>query len=180
VLRKKNVLLFFSGLDISIDHEISPLKLIDDGIRKEDQYKIVWIPIVERWTNDLEEKFEKLKSKMSWYIVKSTAPVVSIRFIKEEWKFENQPILVVMNPQGQVEHTNAFLMIRAWGMKAYPFTKKFEEQLVVKESNWFGDAMVGIDHPNLQEWVKSFKCIYTFINTFTCTYTYTFKLQINS
>ncbi|XP_059446689.1 protein SIEVE ELEMENT OCCLUSION B-like [Corylus avellana] len=159
VLRNNNVLLFFSSLDISTD-DISILKPIDDGIRKKDQYKILWIPIVEKWTNELEKKFEALQSKMSWYIVQSTEPIVGIRFIKEEWKFENQPILVVMNPQGQVEHTNALHMIRAWGMKAFPFTKKFEEQSVVKESNWFGDIVVGIDHPNLQEWIKDEKYIF--------------------
>ncbi|XP_059445091.1 protein SIEVE ELEMENT OCCLUSION B-like [Corylus avellana] len=160
VLRKNNVLLFFSGLDISTD-DILILKSIDDGIRTKDQYKILWIPIVEKWTDELKMKFETLQSKMSWYIVQTTEPIVGIRFIKEEWKFENQPILVVMNPQGQVEHTNALHMIRAWGMKAFPFTKKFEEQsLVVKESNWFGDIMVGIDHPNLQEWIKEEKYVF--------------------
>jgi hypothetical protein len=154
VLRKKNVLLFFSGLDISID-EISTLKLIDDGIRKEDQYKIVWIPIVEEWTNDVQRKFQLLQSKMSWYIVQYFAPVVGIRFIKEEWKFENKSMIVVMNPQGKVEHLNALHMIRVWGMKAFPFTKEVEVRLV-KEMNWIGDILVGI-HPNLQHWVKSFK-----------------------
>jgi hypothetical protein len=155
VLRKKNVLLFFSGLDFSID-EISILKPIDDGIRKEDQYKIVWIPIVEQWTDDMRKKLEMLQSKMSWYVVQSAAPVAGIRFIKEEWKFENKPILVVMNPQGKVEHPNALHMIRVWGMKAFPFTKEVEGHLV-KESNWMGDTMVGIHDTNLQDWVKLFK-----------------------
>jgi hypothetical protein len=153
VLRKKKVLLFFSSLDISID-EISILKPIDDGIRKEDQYKIVWIPIVEEWTNDLQKKFEMLQIKMSWYIVQHFTPVVGRRFIKEEWKFEKKPILVVMNSQGKVEHQNALHMIRVWGMKAFPFNKEVEEHLV-KETNWIGDIMVGI-HPNLQQWVWSF------------------------
>ncbi|KAL4643401.1 hypothetical protein ACB092_02G089300 [Castanea dentata] len=45
VLKKKNVLFYISALDIAID-DILILKPIYEGIRKEDQYKILWIPIV--------------------------------------------------------------------------------------------------------------------------------------
>jgi hypothetical protein len=67
VLKKKNVLLFISGLDISND-EISILKPIHDALRKEDQYKIVWIPIVERWNDGMRKKFEILQSKMPYMV----------------------------------------------------------------------------------------------------------------
>jgi hypothetical protein len=151
VLEKKNVLLFFSGLDISTV-EISILKPINDGIRKDDQYKIVWIPIVEQWTDDLQKKFEELR--LVWYTVRYSAPAGGISFIKKEWKFENKPILVVMNPQGKVEHLNALHMIWLWGMRALPFTKAAEERLV-KGPNWIRDMMVGI-YPNLQDSVRLF------------------------
>ncbi|XP_062171798.1 protein SIEVE ELEMENT OCCLUSION B-like [Alnus glutinosa] len=148
VLKKKNVLLFFSGLDISTV-EISILNPINDGIRNDYQYKIVWIPIVEQWTDDLQKKFALLRSQMVWYTVQYFAPAGGIRFIQKKWKFENKPILVVMNPHGKVEHLNALHMIWVWGMRALPFTKAAEERLV-KEPNWIGDIMVGI-YPNLQE-----------------------------
>ncbi|XP_062150218.1 protein SIEVE ELEMENT OCCLUSION B-like [Alnus glutinosa] len=148
LLEKKNVLLFFSGLDISTV-DISILKPINDGIRKDDQYKIIWIPIVEQWTDDLQKKFEGLQSQMVWYTLRYSAPAGGISFIKKKWKFENKPILVVMNPQGKVEHLNALHMIWVWGMRALPFTKAAEE-LLVKEPNWIGDIMVGI-YPNLQD-----------------------------
>ena len=35
----------------------------------EDQYKIVWIAIVEQWTDELRKKFEMLRFKMPWYVV---------------------------------------------------------------------------------------------------------------
>ncbi|KAK7815166.1 protein sieve element occlusion b [Quercus suber] len=82
VLKKKNVLLYISALNITID-DILILKPIYDGIRKEDQYKIVWIPIVEQWTDELRKKFEMLRSKMPWYVVQYFSPVVGIKFIKE-------------------------------------------------------------------------------------------------
>jgi hypothetical protein len=147
--------LFFSGLDNSIDDEISILNPIIDGIRKKDPYKIVWIPIVEKWTNDLQKKFEQLlMPKRLWYIVQHFSSVVGIKFIKEEWKFENRPIVVVMNPQRKVAHQNALHMIRVWGINAYPFTKEVEQHLL-KESNWIEYIMAGI-HPSLQKWVRLF------------------------
>ena len=88
VLKKKKILLFISGVEISID-EISILKPIYDAIRKEEQYKIVWIPIVDQWNDDTRKKFEMLKSKMPWYVVQYFSPIAGIRFIKEEWHFKN-------------------------------------------------------------------------------------------
>ncbi|XP_059445370.1 protein SIEVE ELEMENT OCCLUSION B-like [Corylus avellana] len=176
VLKKKNVLLFISSLNISND-DISILMLIYDGIReKRDQYKIVWIPIVEQWTDDLRKKFEMLRSKMPWYIVQYFSPVTGIKFIEEEWHFENmirqvdftwtfsqcitkilswirlvgpiwhaqitsnsesklpeisirenKPIVVVMNPQGDVVNENAFNMIQERGMEAFPFSRWIPE-----------------------------------------------------
>jgi len=68
VLKKKNILLFISGMEISTD-KISILKPIYNAIRKEEQYKIVWIPIFDQWNDDTRKKFEMLNSKMPWYVV---------------------------------------------------------------------------------------------------------------
>ncbi|XP_052730427.1 protein SIEVE ELEMENT OCCLUSION B-like [Vigna angularis] len=68
VLKKKNVYLFISSLDIT-EEEISVLRPVYDSIKTKESYKIVWIPIVEAWTELLRKKFEVLKSKMPWYVV---------------------------------------------------------------------------------------------------------------
>ncbi|KAG7996908.1 hypothetical protein I3843_01G184500 [Carya illinoinensis] len=123
VLRKKNVLFFISSLEITIE-EISVLKPVYDEISKKDQYKIVWIPIVEQWTDDLKKKFDVLRfdSKMPWYTVQYFSPVVGIKFIKEEWNFRNKPLVVVISPKGKVEHPNAFYIIKLLGaVLAIPF-----------------------------------------------------------
>ncbi|KAG2728093.1 hypothetical protein I3760_01G188900 [Carya illinoinensis] len=122
VLRKKNVLFFISSLEITIE-EISVLKPVYDEISKKDQYKIVWIPIVEQWTDDLKKKFDVLRfdSKMPWYTVQYFSPVVGIKFIKEEWNFRNKPLVVVISPKGKVEHPNAFYIIKLLGAVAIPF-----------------------------------------------------------
>ncbi|XP_075653771.1 protein SIEVE ELEMENT OCCLUSION B-like [Castanea sativa] len=157
VLKKKNVLFYISALDITID-DILILKPIYEGIRKEDQYKVVWIPIVEQWTDELRKKFEMLRSKMPWYVVQYFSPVVGIKFIKEEWNFKNKPILVVMNRQGKVEHSNALHMIRVWGMKAFPFTITAEEALT---NSVYGIGSVWFDiHPDVSNWIKQEKYIF--------------------
>ena len=153
VLKKKNVLFYISTLDITND-DILILKPIHDGIRKENQYKIVWVPIVEQWTDELQKKFEMLRSKMPWYMVRYFSSTVGIKFIKEEWNFKNKPILVVMNQQGKVQHPNALHMIRVWGMKAFPFHTTAEEKLTDTVD---GIVSIWFDiHQDVSNWVKLF------------------------
>ncbi|XP_040989124.1 protein SIEVE ELEMENT OCCLUSION B-like [Juglans microcarpa x Juglans regia] len=159
VLKGKNVLLFISGLDIS-DDDISILKPIHELIiSKEDQYKIVWIPIVEQWTEDLQKKFEMLRAKMPWYVVQYFSPIAGIRFIKEMWHFKGKPSVVVLSPQGKVESDNAILMIRVWGIKAFPFTTAKEEDLNSNRSDWLGFIATGIN-PNIESWITEEKYIF--------------------
>ncbi|CAL8073407.1 unnamed protein product [Prunus armeniaca] len=159
ILRRKNVLLFISSLDIS-DDDISILKPIYEFTKKENQHKIVWVPVVEHWTDDLRKKFETLRLKMPWYTVQNPAPIAGIRFIKEEWNFKGKPALVVMNPQGKVEHSNALHMIRIWGVKAFPFTKATEEELSHSHGDrWVGNVVQDI-HPSLPNWIKEEKYIF--------------------
>ncbi|CAN6677293.1 unnamed protein product [Malus baccata var. baccata] len=150
VLRRKYVLLFISTLDIS-DDDISIIKPVYEGTKKDDKYKIVWIPIVEQWTDDLRKKFEVLRAKMPWYTVQYFAPVAGVRFIKEEWHFKGKPAVVVMNPQGKVENTNALHLIRIHGMKAFPFHKGIEDTLT-NDKEWITPIVNDI-HPTIQTWV---------------------------
>jgi hypothetical protein len=120
VLKEKNILLFISGLNIDMNL-ISNFMSIYDGIKKKgDQYKIVWIPIVEQWTNNSRRKFEMLQSKMPWYIVQYFPAVAGIKFIEE--RYDNKPIVLLMNPQGDVENEDALFLIQRHGMRAFPFT----------------------------------------------------------
>jgi len=93
---------------------IHPKKIKEKG----DQYKIVWIPIVEQWTNNSRRKFEMLQSKMPWYIVQYFSAVAAIKFIEE--RYDNKPIVLLINPQGDVENENALDLIQEYG----PFKKK--------------------------------------------------------
>lgn len=137
MVKTKNVLLWFSGLNIS-EVDISILRSIYEEISKEDQYKIVWIPIEEKWTNDMQKKFDMLRSKMpTWYVVHNYSFKLGIKYVMEKWQFENKPIVVVMNSQGIVVHPDALRMITVSRINAFPFTTKKEEQLS-NGDDWFG------------------------------------------
>ncbi|KAJ7979935.1 Protein SIEVE ELEMENT OCCLUSION B [Quillaja saponaria] len=157
VLRKKHVLMFFSGLDIT-DEEISILKPIHEALKRDNQYKIVWIPMVEQWTEELRKRYEILKARMTWYVVPNFSNVAAIKFIKEEWHFKGKPIIVVTNPQGKVQHPNAMHMIKLWGIRGFPFTTTVEETLS-RELHWVSSVAHQV-HPNVATWIKEDKYIF--------------------
>ncbi|GMN74180.1 hypothetical protein TIFTF001_052329 [Ficus carica] len=156
VIRKRYVLLYITGLDIS-DDDISVLKPVYDATKKDDRYKIVWVPIVEQWTEEQRKKFEILRVKMPWYVVQYYSPIAGLKFVKEEWEYKGKPTLVVVNPQGKVENVNALHLIRVWGMKAFPFNKAAEEA-ISREREWIG-PVVNNFHPSVQTWIKEEKYI---------------------
>ncbi|KAJ4973402.1 hypothetical protein NE237_006576 [Protea cynaroides] len=170
VLRRKNVLLLISDLDIS-QEELSILEQMyresrDQPARTESQYEVVWLPVVDRsvpWTEAKQRDFDQLQSNMSWYSVHHPSlidPAV-IRYIKEVWHFNKKPILVVLDPQGRVVSPNALHMMWIWGSLAFPFTSMREETLW-KEETWRLELLVdGID-PHILDWITEgrFICLY--------------------
>ncbi|XP_050234229.1 protein SIEVE ELEMENT OCCLUSION B-like [Mercurialis annua] len=171
VLRRKNVLLFISGLDISRD-ELSILEQIYNESRihatrmESHQYEVVWIPVVDRtiqWNDAKQKQFESLQSTMPWYTVHSPTMIdkVVIRFIKEVWHLRNKPILVVLDPQGKVVCPNALHMMWIWGSNAFPFTTLREESLW-RDETWRLELLVdGID-PSILDWIKEGKYIFLY------------------
>ncbi|EEF35446.1 protein SIEVE ELEMENT OCCLUSION B [Ricinus communis] len=168
VLRRKNVLLLISGLNISHD-QLSILEQIYNESRihatrmDSHQYEVVWIPVVDRtvqWTDPMQKQFEALQATMPWYTVYSPTLIdkVVIRFIKEVWHFRNKPILVVLDPQGKVACPNALHMMWIWGSTAFPFTT-FREESLWREETWRLELLVdGIDSTILT-WIKEEKYI---------------------
>ena len=77
------MLLVISSLEIT-DEEISILKPIYEATKNDNNYHIVWIPIVEQWTDELKKKFEVLRAEMPWYVVEYFSPIAGIKYVKEE------------------------------------------------------------------------------------------------
>ncbi|KAK9117381.1 hypothetical protein Sjap_016328 [Stephania japonica] len=170
VLRRKNVLLLISDLDISRE-ELSMLEQMynesrDHPNRAESHFEVVWLPIVDRstpWSAQKQTQFETLQYQMPWYSVHHPSlldPAV-IRYIKEVWKFSKKPILVVLDPQGRVVSPNALHMMWIWGALAFPFTSAREDALW-KEEAWRMELLIdGIDS-NVIDWISEGKWICIF------------------
>lgn len=159
MLRKKNVLLLISDLDLSIV-ELSMLDQIyresrQNKTRSESDYEVVWMPIVESpWTEDKQVKFEALLGLMPWYSVAHPSLIESavIKYVRQVWNFIKKPLLVVLDPQGKVVNTNAVHMLWIWGSLAYPFTSAREESLW-KEETWRLELLVDSVEPLIFQWV---------------------------
>ncbi|KAI9123089.1 hypothetical protein K1719_005978 [Acacia pycnantha] len=134
-LRKKNVFLFVSTLDIT-DEDISILRPVYEKIKTDNRYKIFWVPIVEEWNEALTKKFENLKTKMPWFVLHHFGSIKGFKFIEKEWNFKMKTMFVPMSPQGKIlnRNVNAFRLLQSWGLEAFPFTDKEEERLVEEAS----------------------------------------------
>ncbi|XP_028784195.1 protein SIEVE ELEMENT OCCLUSION B-like [Neltuma alba] len=136
VLKTKNVLLFISGLD-NIEDEIWVLKSIHDVFKKDREkqnYEILWVPVVEetndhKISDDQKEKFKHLKSNMPWYVLQNLFVIKGKKVLEELWHYQGKPIVVIINPRGQVIHNNAMHMIFVWKIEAFPFRPEDEERL---------------------------------------------------
>ncbi|XP_050289589.1 protein SIEVE ELEMENT OCCLUSION B-like [Quercus robur] len=159
-IETENVFLFFSDLDIS-ENEISILNSIDNNKSMKDQYKIIWIPIVDWTVDQMQTKFEKLRSKMpnTWYRLPKFSFDLGIQYIKEKWEFKNRPIVVVMNSQGKVVHRDAYHMIALGINPLRPITGVPDSPLPNGEDS-VGQILLGSLHIDILTWMKQEKYIF--------------------
>ncbi|XP_057996528.1 protein SIEVE ELEMENT OCCLUSION B-like [Hevea brasiliensis] len=170
VLRRKNVLLLVSGLDISHDELLLLVQIYNESrvlaTRLESKYEVVWIPNVDctvPWNDSMQKQFEALQATMPWCSVDHSLIIekVVFRFIKEVWHFRDKPIRVVLDRQGLVVCPNALPMMWIWGSNAFPFTSLREESLW-KEETWRLDLLVDEIDPTILNWIKEEKYIFLY------------------
>ncbi|CAK9329155.1 unnamed protein product [Citrullus colocynthis] len=160
-LKDKNVILIISGLDISED-DIRAVHTIYNEVKREDKYKIVWIPVITVESHEEEEearkKYEYVSSLMKWYIVPYATKIAGWRYLEENWQLRQDPLVVVMNSKSRVEFTNAIHLIRVWGTEAIPFTNGRINALLGK--NWPESTLLKfIEQPRLRSWVNQERSI---------------------
>ncbi|CAI9302976.1 unnamed protein product [Lactuca saligna] len=170
VLRRRNVLLLISGLDMSRE-ELSILEDIYNesrihGSRTNALYEVVWMPIVDpsvNYTIEMDTKFEEMKVKMPWYSVSHPSIIdkVVIRSIEDRWHFRKRPILVVLDPQGKELSPNAIHMMWIWGSNAFPFTS-MKEELLWRDETWRLELLVSGMDPTIDNWIREDKYIFLF------------------
>ncbi|RVW72607.1 Protein SIEVE ELEMENT OCCLUSION C [Vitis vinifera] len=105
----------------------------------ERSYEIVWVPIPssDTWTEAEERSFDFLCYSLPWYSVRQPWLLCSevVTFIKQKWNFKDEPIMVVLDSQGEVTNSNAIDMALIWGDRAYPFSASVEKKLW-EEEKW--------------------------------------------
>ena len=159
VLRRKIVMLFISDIDISHEELFVLIQIYNDTHqgRIERNYEIVWLPIIDRhtpWTPAKNAVFDRLASTMPWYSLHHPSlldPAV-IKYIRDVWKFDKRPLLVVLDSQGKVVCPNALHMMWIWGSLAFPFTSNREEALW-REETWRLEFLVDEIDPAILQWV---------------------------
>ena len=149
VFKQKHVLLFISGLN-RIDDEILLLNSIYDrlkenpqevvkGFKKED-FKILWIPVVDDWEDSLKNKFSTLKNhRIKWYALEHFSRLPGIGLIREKLNYRGNPIVTVLSPLGDIMNEDAMDLIFQWGIDAFPFRKTDGDDLTLKWK-WFWDV----------------------------------------
>ncbi|PQQ05206.1 protein SIEVE ELEMENT OCCLUSION B-like [Prunus yedoensis var. nudiflora] len=170
VLKRKVVILFISDLDVLHESEYMIVQQMhmekrQNLSRPESQYEIVWVPITDEWTEAKYQQFESLKANMDWYTVSHPSVVspIVVRYIRDQrkWNFVKKPLLVVMDPQGQIVHKNAVHMMCIWGSIAYPFTSN-KERLLWDDESWRIELLADSIDPNLFTWIteRKYICLY--------------------
>ncbi|GAB4829294.1 hypothetical protein Ancab_018962 [Ancistrocladus abbreviatus] len=170
VLRRKNVLLLISDLDLSHEELSILYQMYQESrqhpTREESQHEVVWLPIVDRstpWNESKQKQFEYLQSMMMWYSVHhpSLLDRAVIRYIKQVWHFNKKPLLVVLDTQGRVVNPNAIHMMWIWGSEAFPFTSTREEALW-KDETWRIELLADNIEPLIFNWIqkKRYICLY--------------------
>ncbi|KAJ0075851.1 hypothetical protein Patl1_33318 [Pistacia atlantica] len=170
VLRSKNVLLLISDMKIT-DGELFILKKMyresnNDPTKERSQYEVVWIPVVDRstpWTHAKQDQFENCQLRMPWYSVYHPLMIDStvITYIKKVWNFKENPILVVIDPEGKVINNNALHIIWIWGSLAFPFTSSKEAELWEHET-WTFEFLAGFIDAAIPIWraEDNYMCLY--------------------
>ncbi|KAL8160179.1 hypothetical protein V2J09_001716 [Rumex salicifolius] len=159
-LRRKNVLLLISDLQISMEELLILEQIYNDW--KIRAYEILWLPIVDRsvpWTEPMQAQFEKLRNTMPWYSVHHPS---RLRFSRAYWNFRSKPVLAVLDTRGWVLSPNVMHMMLVWGSNAVPFTTEREENLW-KDETWCLELLIdGIDNTVLT-WIRDGKYIFMYV-----------------
>ncbi|XP_051150511.1 protein SIEVE ELEMENT OCCLUSION B-like isoform X2 [Andrographis paniculata] len=164
-LKFKNVMLLISELELPPEQLNFLRKIFDQTNRMAIEFKIVWLPIVQKNMSLADEQgFKELRDQMPWYSVDHPSLIdqAVISYIRELWNFENTAKVVVLNPQGKILNLNALPMLWIWGTKAFPLTIDREKVLWAESNQWSLELLVDSLHPRIPEWIKDNKvvCIY--------------------
>ncbi|KAL3501103.1 hypothetical protein ACH5RR_035552 [Cinchona calisaya] len=128
-------------------------------------YVIIWVPISSShaWSRTDYISFHFLSNSLPFWSLKQPWFLNSavVNFIKQEWNFKEEAMMVVLDTNGMITNSNAIDMIWIWGAKAFPFSILREKELWELESWTLKLIINGID-PLLTKLIDEGKnlCIY--------------------
>ncbi|XP_015161770.1 protein SIEVE ELEMENT OCCLUSION C [Solanum tuberosum] len=168
-LENKVVILLISKPELFTAEKIFYLvqRMHDHPLHKEigGSYAIIWVPIPysQTWSLTDEMNFQFLSNSLPWLSIRHPWSLHSsvVNFIRQEWSYKDEPVMVVLNTDGVVTNLNAIDMVWLWGAKAFPFSTSREKELWEQENRILELLIDGIDPllTNLVEEGKHF-CIY--------------------
>ncbi|KAK7306738.1 hypothetical protein VNO77_44694 [Canavalia gladiata] len=171
--KKKHVLLFISGLE-NIDEETQLLKSIYEklkekpreveGYRMED-FKILWIPIVDEWNEKYRKTLETnlQRTKIGWYVVKDFNFETGMKLIREVFNYKEKPIIPLISPEGKVENIDTKQIISAWGIDGFPFRTSDHTRLT-QQWNWFWSEMTKLN-PRIGDMIEEDRYLFIYGGT---------------
>ncbi|OIV97496.1 hypothetical protein TanjilG_11020 [Lupinus angustifolius] len=130
-----------------------------------ESYKIVWVPLPssDTWTDSEDTSFNFLSDSLPWYAIWKPRSLRSavVKYIREEWNYNEEPLMVVLDSNGKVTNNNALDMINIWGARSFPFSASKEAELW-QDQNLTMQLLLSDINPLLAYWVKEGKnlCIY--------------------
>ncbi|KAH0671183.1 hypothetical protein KY285_025762 [Solanum tuberosum] len=168
-LENKVVILLISKPEFFTAEKIFYLvqRMHDHPLHKEigGSYAIIWVPIPysQTWSLIDEMNFQFLSNSLPWLSIRHPWSLHSsvVNFIRQEWSYKDEPVMIVLSTDGVVTNLNAFDMVWLWGAKAFPFSTSREKELWEQENRILELLIDGIDPllTNLVEEGKQF-CIY--------------------
>ncbi|KAH0672305.1 hypothetical protein KY290_024539 [Solanum tuberosum] len=168
-LENKVVILLISKPELFTAEKIFYLvqRMHDHPLHKEigGSYAIIWVPIPysQTWSLTDEMNFQFLSNSLPWLSIRHPWSLHSsvVNFIRQEWNYKDEPVMVVLSTDGVVTNLNAIDMVWLWGAKAFPFSTLREKELWEQENRILELLIDGIDPllTNLVEEGKHF-CIY--------------------
>ncbi|XP_021747848.1 protein SIEVE ELEMENT OCCLUSION C-like [Chenopodium quinoa] len=168
-LKNKVVVLLISKPELLPVHELFLLvqQTYDHPLHdKQDRsYDILWIPIStsENWSNNEVTIFDLISNSLPWYSIRQPWLLSSttIYYAKKEWKFDESPVMVALDPTGMITNIDSADMVWIWGAKAYPFSASREKELWRTEK-WNLRLLLDSIDPLFTMWVEKGRtiCIY--------------------
>ena len=103
-----------------------------EGYKKED-FKILWIPIVDEWN---EHQRKTLETKLQRYVVKHFNFETGMKLMKEVFNYRGKPVILLISPVGKVENIDTKQIISMWDIDEFSFRTSDNTQ-VTQQWNWF-------------------------------------------